>query len=112
MFDQLIESKAKPQKSFFSLANSVILHAVVISGAVYGTLHASEKMEKPKAEKVDFVKVKKDEPPPPKTEEPPPPIMKAPPPKGFQVLQAPIKIPDVIPQIDLSKKATDDADFT
>jgi periplasmic protein TonB len=112
MFDHLIESKAKRSRSFVSLANSVIIHAVVISGAVYGTLHASEKMEKPKAEKIDFVKVKKDEPPPPKNEEPPPPLMKAPPPKGFQVLQAPIKIPDVIPQIDLSKKATDDADFS
>lgn len=111
MFDHLIESKAKRQRSFVSLANSVIAHTLLIGGAVYGTLHASEKMEKPKAEKIDFVKVKKDEPPPPKTEAPPP-IMKAPPPKGFQVLQAPIKIPDVIPQIDLSKKATDDADFT
>jgi len=112
MFDQLIESKAKRQRSLGSLTTSTILHVVVISAAVYGTLHASEKMEKPKAEKIDFVKVKKDEPPPPKTEEPPPPIMKAPPPKGFQVLQAPIKIPDVIPQIDLNKKATDESDFT
>ena len=112
MFDQLIESKAKRQRSFFSLANSIIAHTALIGGAVYGTLHASEKMEKPKAEKIDFVKVKKDEPPPPKNEAPPPPLMKAPPPKGFQVLQAPIKIPDVIPQIDLSKKATDDADFS
>ena len=32
--------------------------------------------------------------------------MKAPPPKGFQVLTAPIKIPDVLPDIDLSKKVT------
>jgi protein TonB len=38
--------------------------------------------------------------------------MKAPPPKGFQVLAAPIKIPDVIPQIDLSKKVTDENDFS
>jgi protein TonB len=35
-----------------------------------------------------------------------------PPPKGFQVLTAPIKVPDVLPDIDLSKKVTDEADFT
>ena len=35
-----------------------------------------------------------------------------PPPKGFQVLTAPIKVPDVLPDIDLSKKVTDEADFS
>ena len=38
--------------------------------------------------------------------------LKAPPPKGFQVLTAPIKIPDVLPDIDLSKKVTNEEDFT
>ena len=38
--------------------------------------------------------------------------MKAPPPKGFQVLTAPIKIPDVLPDIDLSKKVTNEEDFS
>src|SRR6185503_91115 len=82
---------------------------------VYGTLHASNALDKPKAEKVEFVQVKKDEPPPPKEEvKPPPPdvVMKAPPPKGFQVLTAPIKIPDVLPEIDLSKAVTNEQDFT
>jgi protein TonB len=35
-----------------------------------------------------------------------------PPPKGFQVLTAPVEIPDVIPDIDLSKKVTDENDFS
>jgi hypothetical protein len=35
-----------------------------------------------------------------------------PPPKGFQVLTAPVDIPDVIPDIDLSKKVTDENDFS
>lgn len=35
-----------------------------------------------------------------------------PPPKGFQVLTAPVDIPDVIPEIDLTKKVTDEADFS
>jgi protein TonB len=38
--------------------------------------------------------------------------MKAPPPKGFQVLTAPIKIPDVLPDIDLKKNITNEADFS
>src|SRR5881397_3631537 len=116
MFDNLIESKAQKQKRGGGVMASAVIHAMLISAAIYGTLHASEALEKPKAEKVEFVTVKKDEPPPPKEEPKPPPppdvVMKAPPPKGFQVLTAPIKIPDVLPDIDLSKKVTNEADFT
>ncbi|MEO7084607.1 MAG: TonB family protein [Gemmatimonadaceae bacterium] len=114
MFDNLIESSAKKQKRGGGTVASAIIHAVVISAAVYATAHASQELEKPKAEKVEFVTVKKDEPPPPKDQPKPPPdvVMKAPPPKGFQVLTAPIKIPDVLPDIDLSKKVTNEEDFT
>lgn len=115
MFDNLIESKAKAQRRAGGTLLSVAVHALLITAAVVATLHASQGMDKPKAEKVEFVTVKKDEPPPPKeVPKPPPPdvVMKAPPPKGFQVLTAPIKIPDVLPDIDLSKKVTNEADFT
>jgi protein TonB len=91
------------------------VHAVLISAAVVATLHASQAAEKQKNEKVEFVQVKKDEPPPPKeVPKPPPPdvVMKAPPPKGFQVLTAPIKIPDVLPNIDLTKPTTNEEDFS
>ena len=114
MFENLIETKPKKPKTLKTAIMSVIVHSGLIAGAVYGTLEAKEAIEKPKAEKVEFVQVKKDEPPPPKAEEPPPPEIVAapPPPKGFQVLTAPIKIPEVLPDIDLSKKVTDEADFT
>src|ERR1051325_530859 len=116
MFDNLIESKAKKEKRVGGVIFSAVLHAVLISGAVYGTLQAKDAIEKPKAEKVEFVEMKKkDEPPPPKEEPKPPPpdvVVKAPPPKGFQVLTAPIKIPDVLPDIDLSKKVTNEEDFS
>src|SRR4029078_12939409 len=116
MFDNLTESKAKNQKRAGGFMMSAGLHTVLITGAIYGTLQAKEQLEKPKAEKVEFVEMKKkDEPPPPKEAPKPPPrdvIMKAPPPKGFQVLTAPIKIPDVLPDIDLSKKVTNEDDFT
>ena len=114
MFDNLIESQAKKQKRAGGTVVSTIFHAIVITAAVMGTLHAKEELEKPRAEKVEFVQVKKDEPPPPKEVVKPPPevVMKAPPPKGFQVLTAPIKIPDVLPDIDLSKKVTNEEDFS
>jgi periplasmic protein TonB len=116
MFDNLIESKARKQKRAGGVVFSAVLHAVLITAAVYGTLQAKDAIEKPKAEKVEFVEMKKkDEPPPPKEEPKPPPpdvVMKAPPPKGFQVLTAPIKIPDVLPDIDLSKKVTNEEDFS
>jgi protein TonB len=115
MFNNLIESKPKKQRTTGGLIISGILHAVIGTAAVYGTLQAKEQLEKPKAEKVEFVEMKKkDEPPPPKEQPPPPPDVVAapPPPKGFLVLQAPIKVPDVLPDIDLSKKVTDEADFS
>ena len=116
MFDNLIESKAQKQKRAGGVVFSAVLHVVLITAAVYGTLQAKDAIEKPKAEKVEFVEMKKkDQPPPPKEEKPPPPpdvVMKAPPPKGFQVLTAPIKIPDVLPDIDLSKKVTNEEDFS
>jgi protein TonB len=72
--------------------------------------------EKPRQEKIEFVEMKKEEPPPPKNEPPPPPppdvVAAPPPPKGFQILTAPVEIPDVLPEIDLSKKVTDEADFS
>src|SRR5206468_5828995 len=114
MFENLIETKPKKPKTAKQFALSVIVHTVLIGGAVYGTLQAKEAIEKPKAEKVEFVEMKKDEPPPPENKpEPPPEVVAAPPPpKGFQVLTAPIKIPEVLPDIDLSKKVTDESDFT
>ena len=115
MFNNLIESKAQKQRRAGGMLFSAVLHAALISGAVYGTLQAKDVLEKPKAEKVEFVEMKKkDEPPPPKEQPPPPPdvVVKAPPPKGFQVLTAPIKIPDVLPDIDLNKKVTNEDDFS
>jgi protein TonB len=118
MFNNLIESKPRKQKTVGGTIFSLVFHTAVIGAAVYGTLEAKEQFEKPKAEKVEFVKMeKKNEPPPPKEEPKPPPppkdvVAAPPPPKGFQVLTAPVKIPDVLPEIDLSKKVTNEDDFS
>ena len=115
MFNNLIESKAKRQKRFGGSLASVLLHTGLGIGLVVVTANAGLQDQKEKVEKVDFVEVKKDEPKPPEPEKPPPPpdvVLQQPPPKGFQVLSAPVEIPVVIPDIDLSKKVTDEADFS
>ena len=112
MFNQLLESKAKRQKLAGGTVFSVFFHTLLIAGAVYATATAGVKDEKTKAEKIQFVEIKKE--PPPETKEAPPPeiVVKAPPPKGFQVLRAPVRIDIKIPEIDLSKSVTNADDFT
>lgn len=112
MFNQLLESKAKRQGLAGGTVFSIILHTFLIAGAVYATATAGVKEEK-KAEKIQFVEMKK-EPPKEVVKEAPPPekVVVAPPPKGFQVLRAPVKIDIKIPEIDLSKAVTNESDFS
>jgi len=113
MFNQLLESKAKKQKMAGGTTFSIVLHTVLIGAAVYATARAGVKDEKAKAEKIQFVEMKKE--PPKVPDKPPPPkevVVKPPPPKGFQVLRAPVKIDIKIPEIDLSKAITNENDFS
>ncbi len=113
MFNQLLESKAKKQKMAGGTVFSIVLHTVLISAAVYATARAGAKDEKAKAEKIQFVEMKKE--PPKVPDKPPPPkevVVKPPPPKGFQVLRAPVRIDIKIPEIDLSKAITNENDFS
>ena len=114
MFNQLIESQPKKQKMAGGTLFSLVFHGSLIAVAVILTARAGIADDKTKQEKIQFVEMKKEA---PKPKEPPPPppkdvVVKAPPPKGFQVLQAPVNIPIKIPDIDLSKKVTDEADFS
>src|SRR6266700_298213 len=113
MFNQLLESKAQKQKMAGGTMFSIVLNTVLIGGAVYATARAGVKDEKSKAEKIQFVEMKK-EPPKVETKEPPPKevVVKPPPPKGFQVLRAPVRIDIKIPEIDLSKAVTNESDFS
>jgi protein TonB len=115
VFNNLIESRPTKQRSLGGSVISTIFHALVIAGSIIATANAG--MEEPEevVQKVDFVEVKQDEPPPPEPEQAPPPpdvVAAPPPPKGFQVLAAPVNIPDVIPEIDLSKAITNEDDFS
>ena len=114
MFDQLLETKAAKQKKSGGTIISIVLHTILVVGAIYATDKAAEALEKPKEEKVVLTETKK-EPEPEKPKEQPKPqevVAQVAPPKGFQVPVPPVDIPDVIPDVDLSKKATDEADFS
>ena len=114
MFNNLIESKPVKQKSFGASVVSTLFHGALIMLSVIATANAGAEPEEEAVQKIDFIEVNKDEPPPPKEDAPPPPdaVIAPPPPKGFQVLTAPVNIPDVIPEIDLSKALTNEADFS
>ena len=138
---RLLESKKSDQqrkRSASGTVSSVILHVAVISLALFATANAgTRKPEKTRAENLRFVEMKKpDPPPPPKKELPPPPKVKEPPkpktpepprpklvveqpkveapapPKGFQVVPPPVTVPTKVPDIDLSKAVTNEADFS
>jgi protein TonB len=113
LFNTLLESKPKKEKRSGGTIASIVLHAALITGAAVATAGAAIHNEKVKEEKVQFTQAPKPEPPPPP--KPPPPrdvVVAPPPPKGFQVLTAPVNIPDVLPTVDLTKKVTDEADFS
>jgi len=112
MFNNLVESKPKKTRSRGGTIFSFIAHYGLILFVIYTSAQAAQKDDGPKQEKVDFVEVKKEE--VVKKDEPPPPELVAapPPPKGFQVLTAPVEIPNVLPDIDLTRRVTNEADFT
>jgi protein TonB len=106
MFTNLLESRAKTQRSVGGSFVSLVMHAGLIVLAIQATLHASQRRDE-RETKVEFAEVRKDEPMPPKIRE----VRVAAPPKGFQTLSAPVNIPDVLPDIDLSRKPTNELDW-
>lgn len=112
MFDNLIESKAKKQKSFGQTFVSLVIHGLVIFAAVKATQGVAEEI---KNRPVDTTMVFLKPPEPPKPVEQPPPdvvVSANPPPKGFQTVVPPTDIPKEIPPIDLNQKPFNAADFT
>jgi protein TonB len=106
MFSNLLESKPNAQRSLGGTLVSAVTHAAVIVLAIQATLHAGERKVDP-ATKVNYAEVKDDAPKPPKVQQ----VQVAPPPKGFQTLTAPVNIPDVLPEIDLTRPPTNDRDW-
>ena len=113
MFENLIESKQKHQRTAGQTALSVVLHALVIFGAVKATQGVAESVRNRPVD-TTMVFLKPPEPTKPPPEQPPPDVIVAanPPPKGFQTVVAPTDIPKDIPPIDLNEKPFDPRDFT
>lgn len=123
MFNKLVASGGA-RKSFWTaktIATSVVLHAVLVAGAVAANAGYDPTAKKDE-ELVDFMEMKdeqKEEPKPeePKPEEPKPPEPepeKAPPPvvKGFQELQPPQEPPKEIPAVNPNEVAVKAEDFS
>jgi protein TonB len=108
MFTTLLESRAKKQRSLGGTFVSLAAHVALIVIAIQATLNAGQKNET-REQKLTFADVKKDEPAPPKPKVQE--VLAAPTPKGFQTLTAPVNIPDMLPEIDLSKKPTNESDW-
>jgi periplasmic protein TonB len=113
LFNTLLESKPKKERRSGGTVASIVVHAVLITLAAVATAGAAIHNEKEKVEKIQFTEAPKPPPPPPPKTPPPQNVVVAPPPpKGFQVLTAPVNIPDVLPTVDLTKKVTDENDFS
>ena len=112
MFENLIESKRKKQKSLGQSFLSVVIHAVIIFAAVKATSGAAEQLKQVLQDTtIVFLEPPKAPTPPP--EQPPPEAVVAanPPPQGFQVITPPADIPTEIPPVNLNEKF-DPRDFT
>ena len=86
---------------------SVALHTALIAAAVLATQRAATVIEPIVAQTVTYVKPAA----PVTTTTPAPPILDARRFKGFRVLTAPVVIPDVLPDIDLSRPLTNADDY-
>ena len=111
MFEVLLESKAKKQRTTTQFLTSVVLHGVLIFVAVQATKGAAEQMTKI-LEDTTLVFL---EPPKaaPEPEKPPPEAVVAanPPPQGFQTVVAVQDIPTEIPPVNLNERFNP-SDFT
>jgi protein TonB len=90
---------------------STLAHAGIVFAMIVATKNVGETIAAEAEQVTKFVVEEKE--PEPEPEKPPPDAVAAPPiAKGFQILTPPVDIPDVIPEIDLSKKLTNEADFS
>jgi periplasmic protein TonB len=113
VFENLIESKQKGHRTVGQSALSVVVHGLIVFGAIKATQGVAETIKNRPVD-TTMVFLKPPPPPPPPPNQPPPDVVVAanPPPKGFQTVVAPTDIPKDIPPIDLNEKPFDPKDFT
>ncbi|MHB8838070.1 MAG: energy transducer TonB [Gemmatimonadaceae bacterium] len=111
MFSNLLESRAPRQTGVGGKFTSGAMHLLLIWGAVVATANAGQKVREVREQAARFIDVRKEKvPEPAKTQ--PTDVALAQVVKGFQLLVAPIDVPDAIPTIDLSRPVTNPDDFT
>ncbi len=112
MFSNLLESRAARMRRTSGSLVSIVMHAGIIGALVIVTANASQPTvdDNTPVDKLTFTKVE------PPTPLPPPPAANqvyrnTPVSAGTLSLIAPIEIPNIIPDIDLSRAPTDASDF-
>ena len=106
MFDNLIESKPKKERTVGEMVVSVLVHGVLIAGAAFATKGAAETVREIIQDTTSFI-LKPPPPPPPPPDQPPPEnvvVSTNPPPQGFQTIVPPKDIPTEIPPVNLTEK--------
>jgi protein TonB len=105
MFENLIESQPKKERTIGQTIASVVFHAVLIVGAIKATQGAAEIVQEKIAAEADFVLNEPPPPPPPPEEIPPDAVITTnPPPQGFQTIMPPRDLPTEIPPVNLNEK--------
>ncbi len=106
MFEHLIESQPKKERSLGQTIASVVLHVVLVFGAVKATQGAAEQVAKILQDTTAMFIKPPEPPPPPPPDRPPPDVIVSnnPPPQGFQTIMPPDKIPTEIPPVNLNEK--------
>ncbi|MDX2207419.1 MAG: energy transducer TonB [Gemmatimonadales bacterium] len=106
MFENLIESKPKKERTIGETALSVVFHVLLGIGAIKATQGAAEMVQQKIATQADFVLNEPPPPPPPPPDEPlqPQTVAVNPPPMGFQTIMPPKDLPTEIPPVNLNEK--------
>lgn len=104
MFENLIESAPRKRRGLGMSIVSLVLHVLLIFGAIRATAGAAERIKEILQDTtMVFLKAAPPPPPPP----PPPPEMqlaKQPPPQGFQTVMPPTEMPKDIPPVNLNER--------
>ena len=114
MFTTLIESRPGHEVHAGETLVSTILHVGLVAAAIVVTAQAGERRASRRRWRTSSSRSRRPSTPKPVEQAPPPRdvALAPPPPKGFQTLTAPVNIPDKIPDVDLSKTITNEADFS
>ncbi len=105
MFENLIESKPKKERTLLQTVMSIVLHTALILVAIKATAGVAETAQKIIQQETSFL-LPPEPPPPPPPEAPPPDavVTNNPPPQGFQTIVPPKDLPTEIPPVDLNEK--------